>query len=151
MAYWFLVAALVCFAIALIMQENKIHKLHKKFCALADKHNWLIDTDLEMYDEVIGQFNDRIDEINHEFHNVYDILNAAKNFSDEVTDTMELMCDTDEIMIDRINDIEDALDEMEEELAFVNVSIDDLDSILYEMFEEQPEEEETKTKKTKKK
>ena len=151
MAYWFLVAALVCFAIALIMQENKIHKLHKKFCALADKHNWLIDTDLEMYDEVIGQFNDRIDEINHEFHNVYDILNAAKSFSDEVTDTMELMCDTDEIMIDRINDIEDALDEMEEELAFVNVSIDDLDSILYEMFEEQPEEEETKTKKTKKK
>ena len=151
MAYWFLVAALVCFAIALIMQENKIHKLHKKFCALADKHNWLIDTDLEMYDEVIGQFNDRIDEINREFHNVYDILNAAKNFSDEVTDTMELMCDTDEIMIDRINDIEDALDEMEEELAFVNVSIDDLDSVLYEMFEEQPEEEETKTKKTKKK
>jgi hypothetical protein len=64
---------------------------------------------------------------------------------------MELMCDTDEIMIDRINDIEDTLDEMEEELAFVNVSIDDLDSILYEMFEEQPEEEETKTKKTKKK
>lgn len=151
MAYWFLVAALVCFAIALIMQENKIHKLHKKFCALADKHNWLIDTDLEMYDEVIGQFNDRIDEINREFHNVYDILNAAKNFSDEVTDTMELMCDTDEIMIDRINDIEDVLDEMEEELAFVNVSIDDLDSVLYEMFEEQPEEEETKTKKTKKK
>lgn len=151
MAYWFLVAALVCFAIALIMQENKIHKLHKKFCALADKHNWLIDTDLEMYDEVIGQFNDRIDEINREFHNIYDILNAAKNFSDEVTDTMELMCDTDEIMIDRINDIEDVLDEMEEELAFVNVSIDDLDSVLYEMFEEQPEEEETKTKKTKKK
>lgn len=145
-----LVIWLVLYGIAFIMQENKIHKLQKKFNIMTEKHNDLIDTILANNDDLVDILNERIAEINNEFHDVYEILKASKHFADEATDTMELMCDTDEMIIDRINDIEDELDEMEEELAYINVSIDDLDSILYEMFEEEPEEvEETKTKKKK--
>lgn len=100
-----------------------------------------------MYEDLVDQFNERIDEVNYEFNNVYEVLGASKEFADEVTDTMELMCDTDEIIIDRLNDIEDVLDEMEEEISFANVAIDDLDSILYEIFENTPEEVEEENKK----
>jgi hypothetical protein len=80
---------------------------------------------------------------------VYKILNANKEFADDVVDTMELMCDTDELIIDRINDIE-------EDLALLNAEVDD---IIVELFSEEPEEagnkknkkETKKEKKTKKK
>lgn len=147
MAYLLLSIAMLCGAIALILQENKINKLQRKFDIIAEKHNWLIDTTVDMYEDLVDQFNERIDEVNYEFNNVHEVLGASKEFADELTDTMELMCDTDEIIIDRLNDIEDVLDEMEEEISFANVAIDDLDSILYEIFENTPEEVEEENKK----
>jgi hypothetical protein len=52
------------------------------------------------------------------------------------------MCDTDEIVLDRIN-------ELEEEVSLLNVEVDD---IINELFEEEPEEvEEKPAKKSKKK
>ena len=147
MTYLLLSIAMLCGAIALILQENKINKLQRKFDIIAEKHNWLIDTTVDMYEDLVDQFNERIDEVNYEFNNVHEVLWASKEFADELTDTMELMCDTDEIIIDRLNDIEDVSDEMEEEISFANVAIDDLDSILYEIFENTPEEVEEENKK----
>jgi hypothetical protein len=98
-----------------------------------------------MHNELIEQFNERVDEINHEFHNVYQILQSEKEFADDLTDTMEIMCDTDELILDKLYD-------MEEDLSVNNVILDD---IISELFNEQPEEAEEKpakkTKKTKKK
>ncbi len=144
MSFRFLFAAVVCFAIALILQENKIHKLQRKLRIIAEKHNGLIDTIVETYDDLCNQFNDRIDDINYEFDGVYEVLWQAKEVNDDIVDTLEIMCDTDEAALDRINDIE-------EELALINVSIDDLDSILFEAFDEEEEIEETKKEKKSKK
>ena len=76
---------------------------------------------------------------------MYDVLKASKEFADDVTETMELMCDTDEAILDKLYD-------MEEDLAVNNVILDD---IVSELFEEIPEEVEEKpakkAKKTKKK
>lgn len=144
MSFRFLFAAVVCFAIALILQENKIHKLQKKLRIIAEKHNGLIDTIVETYDNLCDQFNDRIDDINYEFDGVYEVLWQAKEVNDDIVDTLEIMCDTDEAALDRINDIE-------EELALINVSLDDLDSILFEAFDEEEEIEETKKEKKSKK
>lgn len=140
MSFRFLFIAVVCFAIALILQENKIHELQRKFRIVAEKHNGLIDTIVETYDDLCNQFNDSIDDINYEFDGVYAVLWQAKKVNDDIVDTLEIMCDTDEAALDRINDIE-------EELALINVSIDDLDSILFEAFDEEEEIEETKKEK----
>lgn len=140
MSFRFLFIAVVCFAIALILQENKIHELQRKFRIVAEKHNGLIDTIVETYDDLCNQFNDSIDDINYEFDGVYEVLWQAKKVNDDIVDTLEIMCDTDEAALDRINDIE-------EELALINVSIDDLDSILFEAFDEEEEIEETKKEK----
>ena len=75
---------------------------------------------------------------------MYEVLWQAKEVNDDIVDTLEVMCDTDEAALDRINDIE-------EELALINVSIDDLDSILFEAFDEEEEIEETKKEKKSKK
>ena len=94
-----------------------------------------------MHNELIEQFNERIDEINNEFGNVYEVLQANKEFADDLTDTMELMCDTDELILDKLYDMED-------DLSVNNVILDD---IISELFNEQPEEAEEKpAKKTKK-
>lgn len=140
-----LIIALVCFAVALLINVIKTDKLYRRFNRFVEKHNGLCDTSADMHSELIDEFNERIDEINHEFHNVYQILQSEKEFADDVTDTMELMCDTDEAILDKLYD-------MEEDLTVANVILDD---IVSELFVEQPEEAEEKpakkAKKTKKK
>lgn len=140
-----LIIALVCFAVALLINVIKTDKLYRRFDRFVEKHNGLCNTSADMHSELIDEFNERIDEINHEFHNVYQILQSEKEFADDVTDTMELMCDTDEAILDKLYD-------MEEDLTVANVILDD---IVSELFVEQPEEAEEKpakkAKKTKKK
>lgn len=140
-----LIIALVCFAVALLFNVIRTDKLYRRFDKFVEKHNGLCDTSADMHDELIDEFNERIDEINNEFHNVYQILQSEKEFADDVTDTMELMCDTDEAILDKLYD-------MEEDLTVANVILDD---IVSELFVEQPEEVEgkpaKKAKKTKKK
>ena len=140
-----LIIALACFAIALLINVIKTNELYKKFDKFTEKHNWLCDASADMHNELIEQFNERIDEINASFGNVYEVLQANKEFADDVTDTMELMCDTDELILDKLYD-------MEEDLAVNNTILDD---IISELFNEQPDEAEEKpakkTKKTKKK
>ena len=142
MYIWLLIAGFVCFAVAIIVQENKINKLNKRFEKMKWCHNGFIDLVSDTFDDLYCQFNERVDEINWEFHNVYGVLADGKEFADDIVDTMELMCDTDEIVLDRINDIE-------EELCIIN---EELDDIIVELFEEVPEEvEEKPAKKSKKK
>lgn len=144
-----LIIALACFAVALLLNVIKTDKLSTKVEKLIKAHNGLCDTCEEQQSNLIDEFNERVDEINKEFGDVYKILNANKEFADDVVDTMELMCDTDELIIDRINDIE-------EDLALLNAEVDD---IIVELFSEEPEEagnkknkkETKKEKKTKKK
>lgn len=140
-----LIIALACFAIVLLLNVIKTDKLTKRFDRFVEKHNGLCDTSADMHNELIDEFNERIDEINNEFHNVYQILQQEKEFADDVTSTMELMCDTDEAILDKLYD-------MEEDLTVNNVILDD---IVSELFIEQPEEVEEKPakkdKKTKKK
>lgn len=114
----------------------------EKFDKLTDKHNAFVDAVRDEFDNIYDETNERIDEINWQFHNIYNVLNEQKEFADDVTDTMELMCDTDEMIIDRINDIE-------EDLAIANTELDD---IIVSIFEEEEEEvEEKPAKKSKKK
>lgn len=136
-----LIIALVCFAIALVLNVIKTDKLTKRFDKFVEKHNGLCDTSADMHNELIDEFNERIDEINNEFHNVYQILQQEKEFADDVTSTMELMCDTDEAILDKLYD-------MEEDLTVTNVILDD---IVSELFVEQPEEAEEKPAKKAKK
>lgn len=145
MIYW-LIWWWVVLAIIIIVQENKIHKLANKFDNLVEKHNSFVDCVRDEFDNIYDETNDRIDEINHEFHNVYDVLKASKEFADDVTETMELMCDTDEVIIDRLNELEDDVDMMWD-------AVEEHDEILYAFFDECPEqaEEEKPAKKSKKK
>ena len=145
MNIWLLIAGLVCYGIWMIIQENKINKLAKKFDNLVEKHNSFVDCVRDEFDNIYDETNDRIDEINHEFHNVYDVLKASKEFADDVTETMELMCDTDEVIIDRLNELEDDVDMMWD-------AVEEHDEILYEFFDDEPEqaEEEKPAKKEKK-
>ena len=147
-----LIIALACFAVALLINVIRTDKLDRRFDKFVEKHNGLCDTSADMhcelideFNERIDEFNERIDEINNEFHNVYQILQSEKEFADDLTDTMELMCDTDEAILDKLYD-------MEEDLTVANVILDD---IVSELFVEQPEEAEEKpakkAKKTKKK
>ncbi len=139
---WFIIA-LACFAVALLLNVIKTDRLSVKVAKLVEKHNGLCDTCAEQQINLIDEFNERVDEINKEFGDVYKILNANKELADDVVDAMELMCDTDEIIIDRINDIE-------EDQAILNVEVDDIISAL---FSEEPEEagnKKTKKEKTKK-
>jgi len=141
MIIWALVC-IILLAIAIIVQENKIHKLINRFDTFVEKHNNFVDFVRGEIDDIYDQTNERIDEINHEFLSVYTILGTNKEFADDVTDTLELMCDTDEIVLDRIN-------ELEEEVSLLNVEVDD---IINELFAEAPEEiEEKPAKKSKKK
>ena len=148
MYIWLLIAGLVCFGIAIILLENKLHKLTNRFDALVEKHNAFVDCVRDDLDNVYTEANERIDEINEEFMNVHKVLTASKEFADDVTDTMELMCDTDEIIIDRLSELEDDVDMMWE-------AVEEHDEILYSFFEDEPEQvetkKETKEKKTKKK
>lgn len=142
MIIWLTIAGFIILAVAIAIQENKIHKLAKRFDKLVDKHNAFIDAVSGEFDNIYNETNERIDEINWEFNNVYSVLAAQKEFADDVTDTMELMCDTDEMIINRINDIE-------EDLAIANTELDD---IIVSIFEEEEEEvEEKPAKKSKKK
>jgi hypothetical protein len=129
----------------LLLNVIRTDKLDRRFDKFVEKHNGLCDTSADMHCELIDEFNERIDEINNEFHNVYQILQSEKEFADDMTDTMELMCDTDEAILDKLYD-------MEEDLTVANVILDD---IVSELFVEQPEEAEEKpakkAKKTKKK
>lgn len=145
MIYW-LIGWWVVLAIIIIVQENKIHKLANKFDNLVGKYNSFVDCVRDEFDNIYDETNDRIDEINHEFHNVYDVLKASKEFADDVTETMELMCDTDEVIIDRLNELEDDVDMMWD-------AVEEHDEILYEFFDDEPEqaEEEKPAKKSKKK
>lgn len=136
-----LIIALVCFAVALLINVVRTDKLDRRFDKFVEKHNGLCDTSADMHNELIDEFNDRIDEINNEFHNVYQILQSEKEFADDLTDTMELMCDTDEAILDKLYD-------MEEDLTVANVILDD---IVSELFVEQPEEVEEKPAKKAKK
>lgn len=136
-----LIIALVCFAVALLINVIKTDKLYRRFDKFVEKHNGLCDTSADMHYELIDEFNERIDEINNEFHNVYQILQAEKEFADDVTDTMEIMCDTDEAILDKLYD-------MEEDLTVANVILDD---IVSELFIKQPEEVEEKPAKKAKK
>lgn len=136
-----LIIALVCFAVALLINVIRTDKLDRRFDKFVEKHNGLCDTSTDMHCELIDEFNDRIDEINNEFHNVYQILQYEKEFADDLTDTMELMCDTDEAILDKLYD-------MEEDLTVANVILDD---IVSELFIEQPEEVEEKPAKKAKK
>lgn len=142
MIIWFTIAGFIILAVAIAIQENKIHKLAKKFDKLVDKHNAFVDWVRDEFDNIYNETNERIDEINWEFNNVYSVLAAQKEFADDVTDTMELMCDTDEMIIDRINDIE-------EDLAIANTELDDIIVSIFE--EEEKEVEEKPAKKSKKK
>lgn len=142
---WLIVVAIVMLimAVRISILEDKLETCvsEKRFTKLADTHNNFVDFVQDGFDNIYEQVNDRIDDINNEFHNVYDVLGASKEFADDVTDTMELMCDTDEMIINRINDIE-------EDLAVNDVILDD---IISELFTEQPDEvEEKPAKKTKK-
>ena len=141
MIIWLTIAGFIILAAAFVAQENKIHKLDKRFDKFVEKHNGLCDTSADMHNELIDEFNERIDEINNEFHNVYQILQSEKEFADDVTSTMELMCDTDEAILDKLYD-------MEEDLTVANVILDD---IVSELFVEQPEEAEEKPAKKAKK
>lgn len=136
-----LIIALACFAVALLINVIQTHKLSIRVAKLIERHNGLCDTCAEQQIDLIDEFNGRVDEINREFGNVYKILNANKEFADDVVDTMELMCDTDELIIDRITDIE-------EDLALLNAEVDD---IIVELFSEEPEEAENKKNKKEKK
>lgn len=137
-----LIIALACFAVALLINVIRTDKLDRRFDKFVEKHNGLCDMSADMHSELIDEFNERIDEINNEFHNVYQILQSEKEFADDLTDTMELMCDTDEAILDKLYD-------MEEDLTVTNVILDD---IVSELFIEQPEEAEEKpAKKSKKK
>ena len=129
----------------MIIQENKIHKLTNKFDNLVEKHNSFVDCVRDELDNIYDETNDRIDEINHEFHSIYTILGTNKEFADEVTDTLELMCDTDEVIIDRLNELEDDVDMMWD-------AVEEHDEILYTFFDDEPEqaEEEKPAKKEKK-
>ena len=144
MIYW-LIGWWVVLAIIIIVQENKIHKLANKFDNLVGKHNSFVDCVRDEFDNIYDETNERINEINHEFHNVYDVLKASKEFADDVTETMELMCDTDEVIIDRLNELEDDVDMMWD-------AVEEHDEILYEFFDDEPEqaEEEKPAKKEKK-
>ena len=141
MIIWLNIAGFIILAVAIAIQENKINKLAKRFDRLVDKHNAFVDAVRDELDSIYCVANERIDEINHEFHWVYNVLNEHKEFADDVVDTMELMCDTDELIINRINDIE-------EDLAIANTELDD---IIVSIFEEEEEEEEKPAKKSKKK
>lgn len=137
---WFVVLCAV-----IIFQEDKIQKLATKFDKLVEKHNSFVDCVGDEFDNIYNETNKRIDEINHEFHNVYDVLKASKEFADDVTETMELMVDTDEVVIDRLNELEDDVKMMWD-------AVEEHDEILYEFFEDCPEqvEEEKPAKKEKK-
>lgn len=141
-----LLCLIIALCIALLVQENKINKLATKFDNLVGKHNSFVDCVRDEFDNIYDETNDRINEINHEFHNVYDVLKASKEFADDVTETMELMCDTDEVIIDRLNELEDDVDMMWD-------AVEEHDEILYEFFEDCPDEveEEKPAKKSKKK
>lgn len=140
-AVWFVLTL-----VAILLQQNKINKLANRFDALVEKHNDFVDCVRDDVDHIYNETNRTIDEINHEFHNVYDVLKASKEFADDVTETMELMCDTDEIIIDRLNELEDDVDMMWD-------AVEEHDEILYAFFEDEPEqaEEEKPAKKSKKK
>ena len=146
MIYWIITGAagFVLLATAIILQQNKFHKLAKKFDELICKHNGFVDLVRDDIDNIYDETNERIDEINKEFMNVYDVLKASKEFADDATDTMELMVDTDELIINRLNSLEDDVDMMWQ-------AVEEHDEILYSFFDEQPEQvEEPKEKKTKK-
>ena len=140
-AVWFVLTL-----VAILLQQNKINKLANRFDALVGKHNDFVDCVRDDVDHIYNETNRTIDEINHEFHNVYDVLKASKEFADDVTETMELMCDTDEIIIDRLNELSDDVDMMWD-------AVEEHDEILYAFFEDEPEqaEEEKPAKKSKKK
>lgn len=140
------ITGFILLVVFICIQENKIHKLATKFDNLVGKHNSFVDCVRDEFDNIYDETNDRINEINHEFHNVYDVLKASKEFADDVTETMELMCDTDEVIIDRLNELEDDVDMMWD-------AVEEHDEILYAFFEDEPEqaEEEKPAKKSKKK
>ena len=140
------IAGFILLVVFICIQENKIHKLTTKFDNLVEKHNSFVDCVRDDVDNIYNETNRTIDEINHEFHNVYDVLKASKEFADDITDTMELMVDTDEVIIDRLNELEDDVDMMWD-------AVEEHDEILYSFFDECPEqaEEEKPAKKSKKK
>ena len=140
------ITGFIVLAVVIIIQQNKLNKLANRFDALVGKHNDFVDCVRDDVDHIYDETNRTIDEINHEFHNVYDVLKASKEFADDVTETMELMVDTDEVIIDRLNELEDDVDMMWD-------AVEEHDEILYAFFEDEPEqaEEEKPAKKSKKK
>ena len=126
--------------------ERVFWNQRERFDKLTDKHNAFVDAVRDELDNIYNETNERIDEINWEFHNVYSVLTSQKEFADDITDTMELMCDTDEVIIDRLNELEDDVDMMWD-------AVEEHDEILYEFFDDEPEqaEEEKPAKKSKKK
>lgn len=133
---------LLVMAIKHTLLEDKFKELENKFYKLADTHNSFVDFVADEFDDLYIEWNERIDEINDEFHNVYTNIKYLSETDDTIVDVMELMCDTDDAIINRVNDWED-------EICMINAEIDD---IIKELFASKPEEnKEKKTEKSSKK
>ena len=135
----------VCFlfvVVILAIVNDNVEKLKNKVTCLVDKHNGLVDLTDKTFEALYDELNQRIDEINGEFHNVYQVVMEWQDIDNDIIDAMELMCDTDEGVLNRVYDIE-------EELALINAELDD---IIVDMFMDEVDEvEEKPAKKSKKK
>lgn len=133
---------LLVMAIKHTLLEDKLKELENKFYKLADTHNSFVDFVADEFDDLYVEWNERIDEINDEFHKAYTAVAYTSDTLNDIVNVLELMCDTDEAVLNRLNDSED-------ELCMINAEIDD---IITELFNSKPEEnKEKKTKKSSKK
>ena len=141
---------LICAGIALIVfaiiVSGILFKLNKKIEKLWQIHNNFVDYSMDMYEDLVNQTNDRIDMVNEHFHRVDDVLEDSHEIFWDIIDTLEIQLDTNESMCDRITELED-------DTAYMWDAVEEHDEILYEFFEDEPEEieEEKPAKKSKKK
>lgn len=141
---------LICAGIALlafnIVNAIFIWKNAKDINRLGDIHNNAFDYIVDMYEDLVKQANDRIDMVNWQFHRVDDVLEDSHEIFWDIIDTLEIQLDTNEAMCDRLTELED-------DTAYMWDAVEEHDEILYEFFEDEPEEieEEKPAKKSKKK
>lgn len=122
--------ALVIFAIVvsavLVRLNNKIERLWRI-------HDNFVDTTEDVFNDLVGQVNDRIDMVNDQFHRVDDMFDDAHEIFWDIIDTLEIQLDTNEVLSDRLTELED-------DSAYMWDVMEEHDDILYEFFEDEPEE-----------
>ena len=116
---------------------------------MTEIHDNFVNVVIDTYDDLVEQANEAIDQANGYLNDIDEILGTNEEILRDVIDTIGLGLDTDELLLKKIQRVEDesdymwaVMEEHDDMLEQHDALLDGYDDILYEIFEEEPEEAE---------